>query len=39
MKVKMKIVKQVDAKFLLLDAEVRFWEDGDINGEPDSDTE
>lgn len=39
MKVKIKIIKQVDAKFLLLDAGVRFWEDGDINGEPDSDTE
>lgn len=39
MRVKVNIIKWVDIKFLLIDAGVRFWEDGDINGEADSNTE
>ena len=31
----MKIVKNVNVKQLCLDAGVRYWEDSDVNGEPD----
>ena len=39
MKVKVKIIKQVEVKLIHLDAFVRYWEDSDINGEPDSNEE
>lgn len=36
MKVKLKVTKEFDAKYLVVEAEVRYWEDGIVNGEEDS---
>lgn len=35
MKIKLKIEKEFDARYLLVDAEVRYWEDSKLNGVDD----
>lgn len=37
MKVKIKIEKEFDVRYLKLDAGVRYWQDADVNGEQDVD--
>ena len=37
MKANIKITKEVDVRYLKLDAGVRYWEDSDIDGTPDVD--
>ena len=36
MKVKIKVVKEVDLKLLIVKARVRYWEDSEVNGENDT---
>jgi hypothetical protein len=36
MKVTLKVVKEFDAKYLVVEADVRYWEDAIVNGEEDS---
>ena len=36
MKIKLKIEKEFDAKYLKVEAGVRHWEDTEVNGEPDT---
>ncbi len=36
MKVTLKVVKEFDAKYLVVEADVRYWEDATVNGEEDS---
>lgn len=35
-KITTRITKEVDVAFLLVEAGVRYWEDGTVNGEPDT---
>ena len=37
MKATIKIKKEIDVRYLKVDAGVRYWEDADINGTPDVD--
>ena len=37
MKAKIKVTKEVDVRFLQVDAGVRYWEDADVNGKSDID--
>ena len=37
MKATIKIKKEVDVRYLKVDAGVRYWEDADVNGVPDID--
>ncbi len=37
MKVTIKIKKEGDIRYLKVDAGLRYWEDADVNGEPDID--
>lgn len=37
MKAKIKVTKEVDVRFLKVDAGVRYWEDGEVNGKSDID--
>ena len=37
MKVKIKVSKEIDVRFLGIDAGVRYWEDAEVNGEDDID--
>lgn len=37
MKAKIKVTKEVDVRFIQVDAGVRYWEDADVNGKKDID--
>ena len=37
MKATIKNKKEIDVRYLKVDAGVRYWEDADVNGEPDID--